>query len=54
MFLLCIYIILTCTTRKGSHHNKIRINVAVCIPKKHKEEVKIKEPHRERVANCIM
>ena len=37
MFLLYIYIILTPTTRKGSHRNKIEINVAVYIPKKHKE-----------------
>ena len=35
MFLLCIYIILT---RNGSYRNKIGVNVAVFIPKKHKEE----------------
>jgi len=39
MFLLCIYIILTRTIRKGSR-NKVGVNVAVCIPKKHKEESK--------------
>jgi len=41
MFLLCIYIILVNifnTTRKGSHRNKIGINVTICIPKKLKEE----------------
>jgi len=38
MFLLCIYIIFIRTTRKGSHRNKIGVNMAVCIPKKHKEE----------------
>jgi len=44
MFLLCIYIILTRTTRKGSHRNKIGI-MAICIQKKKK--VKIREPHTQ-------
>jgi len=38
MFLLCIYIIFIRTTRKGSHHNKIGVNMAVCIPKKQRRK----------------
>ena len=49
MFLLCIYIIFTHTTRKGSHRYK-----RVHFLKSTKKKVKIREPHKERVANCIM